>query len=199
MRVAIIGTAGAGHDSNKMTRELYERMFRDASERLVEWAAEPAKEIDLVSGGAAWADHVAVSLWLDSRVRSITLYLPAPFINGKYVETDAEPDAGLRANKLHDAFSRAMGASTLAGLNRAIDNGAAAWAVTPEILAAIPSLPSNPFLARNIFTGRCDAILAYTWSKKPNFPGENGTIHTWTQSKALDAMKIHVQLQTMKE
>jgi hypothetical protein len=188
MRVAIIGTAGAAPDADSMSKELYSAIYFDAYQRLLKWSSNPVTDIDLVSGGAAWADHIAVSLWLDSKVRSLTLYLPAPFVEGKFLETAADQDPGRRANRLHHKFSRKMGASTLAGIQRAIAIGASVWAITPEILMTQPELPSNPFLARNLFIGRCDAILAYTWSDRDNFPGENGTIHTWTQSDAPEEM-----------
>src|SRR5690606_1280513 len=80
--IAIIGTAGRGDDAAKLGPALFAAMVRDAAERV---AAFPDPR--LVSGGAAWADHVAVKLFLEGKVAGLTLHLPAEFRNGRFVET----------------------------------------------------------------------------------------------------------------
>jgi hypothetical protein len=190
MRVAIIGTAGGGADANRLTRDLYRLMYKDTLRRLRAWSTDPPREVDLVSGGAAWSDHLAVSLWLDGQARSLVLCLPAPFVAGRFQDTPA----GRRTNQLHRAFSAVMGASTLEGIQRALERGAAASTVTT---CAPGHKPSASFLARNLLVGRCDAVLAYSWGARTDFPGDRGTIHTWTHATAPADKKVHVRIQDL--
>ena len=79
-RLAVIGTAGRDKTQH-MTRGLWQAMKADLQGRL--------KSGDtLVSGGAAWADHLAVQAYLDDWCEDLKLFLPALFIGGRFFGVD---------------------------------------------------------------------------------------------------------------
>lgn len=63
--VAIVGSAGRGDDGNKLTKDLFDKMSATAEEIIVSAFWLNPADVVLVSGGAAFADHVAVRLFLD--------------------------------------------------------------------------------------------------------------------------------------
>lgn len=101
MKLAIIGTAGRGDDREKLTLAHWfamvglAKMFADS---------QPVK--GFVSGGAAWADHVAVALHFDLGL-PLDLYLPG-------VAEDQRT-----AFKYHSRFSQVVGRDTKAELFKA--------------------------------------------------------------------------------
>ena len=92
--LAVIGTAGRQDDAAKLTARHWNAMCRAAIE-----VCASESVTDLVSGGAAWADHVAprVALHLGLPVR---LWLPAN-----------ERDYGI-AKWYHSKFSNVLGRDT---------------------------------------------------------------------------------------
>jgi len=76
--IGIIGTAGRKEDGAKMSKELYGKMYRKADAYISNLGLEP-RDITLVSGGAAYSDHIAVSLYLDNKADNLTLHLPCEF------------------------------------------------------------------------------------------------------------------------
>lgn len=66
-KIAIIGTAGRGEDASRLTAATYLRMI-DAAKHVIKLTGAEA----FISGGAAWADHVAFDCGLPGIV-----YLPA--------------------------------------------------------------------------------------------------------------------------
>lgn len=94
--LAIIGTAGRGEDKNKLTLDHWNIMIAIAEE-----VAAKEKALDLVSGGAAWADHVAVELHLKQPGRyPLKLWLP-----------EKESDL-IVAQRYHAEFSKVIGRNT---------------------------------------------------------------------------------------
>ena len=98
--IALIGTAGRDK-SKPMTANLWAAMVADALDRVPSGAA-------LISGGAAWADHLAVELFLLGHASALRLHLPAPFATcdafaGGY------GTAGGAANFYHQTFSKTTG------------------------------------------------------------------------------------------
>lgn len=95
VRLAIIGTAGRGDDYSKLTQRHFWEMTRAAERVLSHLAPDHTR---LVSGGAAWADHVAVYLSLARQWEApLSLHLPG-LASDKAV-----------AMKYHYRFSRIMG------------------------------------------------------------------------------------------
>ena len=175
-RMAIIGTAGRDKDK-PMTAALWDSMILDAGKRV-----RPTDT--LVSGGAAWADHVAVALFLAGSAKNLTLHLPAAIVDGKF--TGAERNsAGSAANYYHSLFKRITGVDGLAEIQAAIARGAK---VTYEPDAA----GYGAMYARNkkVADGS-DAVLAYTFGDG-DVPTDGGTKNTWDVCKSGD--KVHVPL-----
>ena len=196
MRIAIIGTAGRKEDGDKLNKELYEKMVKDAN-----WHCQRVRIIadedyssninttttHLVSGGAAWADHVAVSLYLMDLVNSLTLYFPCGWEPSWFIGIDGTSSkVAQTANYYHDLFSikmeAARGKTSRADIQKAIDKGA----IYHEV--------AGGFKSRNLLVGKVDAIIAYTFGEG-DVPKDGGTKHTWDYSTA--PIKIHRSIQRL--
>ena len=187
LTLSIIGTAGRGTDYDRLSRATYDRMADIAAVVLEETGART-----VVSGGAAWADHLAVRLMADGVItpERLTLHLPAPFAGRRF--SDSHHD-GETSNRYHDMFRRKTGIDSLGQIADAIAAGArvTVW---------------NGFFDRNRRVAASDSLLAYTygagspWSLETfgNVSAETaglkdgGTAYTFSASKA--AVKIHVTL-----
>ena len=128
----------------------------------------------LVSGGAAWADHIAVELYLKGLAPNLTLYLPCSFENGKYKDTgvfDFKTNPGGTLNYYHSLFSKKIGRNSLDDISRAIQKGAKI-----EI--------KEGFFARNSSVAKSDCLLAFTFGDGPDVkPG--GSLDTVTKWRKL--------------
>lgn len=152
--LAIIGSAGRKDDAKRLTRKHFEAMCLVAS-GLIEQINESNYPITtLVSGGAAYADHVAVRLFLDKKVPGLRLFLPAAFEDGSYHDngsTDAYENPGGTCNYYHTQFQRNTGINSLSDIRIAQAHGA----------ELIPVLKG--FHARNALVAKSDFILACTF------------------------------------
>lgn len=176
-QVAIIGTAGRDRD-RPMTRDLWQAMLADADGRV-------GPDDVLVSGGAAWADHLAVRLFLDGRVKGLVLHLPAPIDDtGRFAGPERE-SAGSVANYYHGLFKRATGVDGLAEIRVAIAKGAK---VTQQPAAK----GYGAMFARNALVAKAaDTLLAYTFGEG-DVPADGGTKNTW--DAAAKSQRTHIAL-----
>jgi len=178
MKIGIIGTAGRGLDAKRLTAAHFTAMC-EHTEKLLQNHNLGVPDRHFVSGGAAWADHVAVRLFLQGRAAKLTLHFPTPFyLEGYYCSSPC----GITANKLHHAFSTAMQCSSRRELAEALDRGAT-WTT------------SNGFLSRNRLVGQCDMLIAYTFGTGNQPKEESGSRdarHCWEHSTA--PIKIYVPL-----
>eukprot|EP00047_Mylnosiga_fluctuans_P017618 m.63119 g.63119 ORF g.63119 m.63119 type:complete len:269 (-) comp7176_c0_seq1:2813-3619(-) len=195
-RVSIIGTAGRLGNAARLTHTLYSAMITTAT-RVIETdlGLAPA-HVCLVSGGAAWADHVAVSLFLADRGYALELCLPCPWVPGpaisgrggpghlERVTGDWRTNPGAAANKYHRTFSDKLGRSSLAEIETARMRGAAIRATF------------KGFHARNTAVAQCDYLIAFTFDSG-DAPLGGGTLDTWR--KAAGAHKVHVSLSELGE
>jgi len=177
--VAIIGTAGG---KGRVPNDVFPLMNANLFNKMVNWFKEHYdKNVNLVSGGAAWSDHVAVALFNEG-YGSLSLHLPCPFNidqlkfhdNG---EMSWETNPGRLANDLHILFNKQIGRNSFEELALAISNGAHV-----EI--------HSGFHARNNAM-KSDVLVAYSFSTT-GIPESKGTLYTWNKSKALK--KICVSL-----
>lgn len=178
MKIAIIGTAG--RDSSKpMGASLWAAMCRDVSNRV-------KPEDIVISGGAAWADHLAVWLFLQKRVAGLVLHLPAPFRDASAFAGE-KGSAGSAANFYHKKFSDACGIDSVGQICDAIWQGAL-------YTTQLPNIGMSAFFMRNMQVARdADGCFAYTWGPG-KAPADGGTKHTWG---LLGGSKIHVPLATL--
>jgi len=116
--IAIIGSAGRKDDAQHMSPELYRRMYAATRLRMYQW-----KPTRLISGGAAWADHLAVQLYLQRHAQALKLVLPAYFKDCKYLSTGYRSPGGI-SNYYHKLMSDVVGYNTLSDIQAAIDQGA---------------------------------------------------------------------------
>lgn len=109
--LAVIGSAGRGSDASRMTRVIYDAMYDALTETMEQWGCRK-----LVSGGAAFADHLAVRAFLDGAAEELVLFLPAPFGGGAFEDRGD----GRTANRYHRAFSKACDIDSLDELQSAL-------------------------------------------------------------------------------
>lgn len=176
MNLAIIGTAGRREDGPKMNRQLFDRMLG--------YAAAMVDSCDcnaMISGGAAWADHLAVKLFLMGRAKKLVLHLPARFetTSAMYIPWTTDfKDSGRIANHYHQQMSQKYGDSLLE-ISQAVSHADCEHTV------------SRNFHDRNkLVAEQADLILAFTWGEG-QVPKDGGTRHTWDIAKCA---KRHVPL-----
>jgi len=182
---AIAGTAGRKEDANRLSANHFKAMMECARLLLQQFKESDYGVDTLVSGGAAWADHVAVKLFLNKEIPKLKLFFPCQFL-GQVAGFDPTPlneherqygySTGETANRLHAAFSRKCGFNSLGDLENAVQQG------------AIVVVPSGGFHGRNAKVAEADILLAMTFgdhewvkasvSKKTGKPV--GTAHTVT-------------------
>lgn len=173
--VAIIGTAGRDK-SIPMTQALWQAMCRDMRTRV--HATD-----HLVSGGAAWADHLAVHAYLEGWVRALTLYLPAPLGEREFL--GPHRSAASAANYYHANFRVRARVDAYAQIVKAIQRGA-------KYECEMIEQSYRPMFARNKkVAGLANAVIAYTFGEK-DVPADGGTMDTWKQIDSSD--KVHVPL-----
>lgn len=190
--VTIIGSAGRRGDRAKVSQLVYDRAYATVLNRLEGW--RPG--ITLVSGGAAFMDHLAVNLYLQDQVEHLILHLPAPLENSRFLG-QGHSSPGQVANHYHRLFSRKVNLSSLRQLQQALDKGA-------EVHV------HQGFYQRNIQVGRVDCVIALTFGTRdgsyiPTQPGWRdpaeaglklgGTSHTWSNSNA--RVKEHINLHNL--
>ena len=178
--VGIIGTAGRQEDGARLTEGDYRY--------LVGYIGKAVKPNDvLVSGGAAWADHVAVQLFLDGKVGGLVLHLPAELIVGKdgklTFKNAGYPSAGSTANYYHSLFDKALkveSGSSLRQIQEAIDRGAV-------VTFGDGTQGNEGMKTRNSLVARDarDVLVAMTFD--PNMrtqnPKDGGTADTWRKHR----------------
>lgn len=176
--VAIIGTAGR---DRVPTVQEWDYMLQQAIENLspTDW---------VVSGGAAWADHIAVQLYLDGLVAGIILHFPAPFFMSKYVEHSAK-SAGSVANYYHKKMSKVLGYDTLAQISEVLS-----CAVTDKNVESTfqPAQAGyGGMFARNALVAKsATRMLAFTYGTG-DVPAKGGTKDTWDK---FEGEKKHIPI-----
>jgi len=168
-RVAIIGTAGRKENSTRLTEADWAAMLADAE-------AKVTPDTVLVSGGAAWADHIAVKLFLDGKVAGLILHLPYPETvqEGTGVISRAEEIA----RYYHKMFSEKVYGNPEASIDQieeAIQKGAR---------VTYSEGRKSDFFVRNekIARDATDGMIAYTFDPLEDGPNDSGTGHTWSKS-----------------
>ncbi len=185
-RVAIIGAAGGRGAHERLSKAAFARMCATARRVITEDLRLDPKRVHLVSGGAAWSDHIAVRLFLGGGFAGLTLLLPARWIAGgihgwyEPVNPQSRRDPGGMSNYYHKRFSDSVEADSLAEIARA------------KIDGAVLRDEFRGFLIRDLEIARSvDAMIAFSFSDG-DAPLEGGTKFTWSHCEC--ARKIHVPL-----
>jgi hypothetical protein len=187
--LAVIGTAGRREDGDKLTIGHYRAMCAIVRQTIADQTITA-----LASGGAAWADHTAVSVALEAEMAGqLTLFLPAAFLPSGF---DTASRDGSTAAYYHKRFRDVTGVDYVADFLAAKAAGA--------------RIKVNPkgFLARNLeVAAAANVLLAFTFGAGPIWQPtvwastatareaglkDGGTAHTFDRSRA--TQKIHVTL-----
>lgn len=179
MHTAIIGTAGRKNDFFRLNREMWSVVQAGLSRHI---AREGIKSV--ISGGAAWADHLAVQLFNNGEVEKLTLFLPAPFEQGRFKDIGGYgiENPGGTTNYYHKNFSTKMGLgfNSFADITVAIERGA-------EVV-----IDNGGFFGRNsLIAEASDSVVAFTFGTR-HYRGpwvdaakaglkDGGTAHCWSR------------------
>lgn len=171
--LAIIGTAGRGEDAKKLTINHWRRMC-DAGRKIYELE----NCCSLVSGGAAYADHVAVEIGYYSI--PTTIWLPKK-------ESDIET-----AKYYHKKFSEVVGYNTWQQLT--ITDVAPPWEDIIE-----PNIQSfGGFKDRNTKVAeQADVFLAMTFGDREKVK-DGGTADTVVKMQSRGIEGYHLDLNALK-
>ena len=177
-KIAIIGTAGRDK-SKPMTMALWEWMVNDAVQRV-------PKGAHLVSGGAAWADHLAVELFLMDHAAKLTLHLPAPFKDYRFVGPSRSSASA--ANYYHGEFSAVINHQTLGDIAQCEHARDCDGTYEDADEGYSGMFKRNDRIAKS-----ADVMLAYTFGVGPQ-PADGGTRHTWDR---FTGQKTHIELPSL--
>lgn len=174
-RIAIIGTAGRGQ---MLTLNQWNWMVDAATV----WAG---KGNHLISGGAAWADHLAVELYMTHKCEELTLHLPAPWSHEHKCFVGGRGTAGSAANYYHNLFSNVLGKDTLEEIDLVL-HGGAQYTFQQEAQGYRGMFARNALVA-----AESDGMLAFTFGEG-EVPADGGTLDTW--NKHMSQYKKHFSI-----
>lgn len=166
LKISIIGSAKGNIDFNKLLQISEEYIENNITN---DWS-----KIELISGGAAYCDHIAVKLFIKHPTSKLTLHFPCKWdINNKeFFDTkiiDWKTNPGGTANYYHKLFNKKCNLNSFDDIELAIKLGA-------KIIDSY-----NGFHKRNIIVGKCDYMIAFSFGKG-NEPTDGGTSYTWSNS-----------------
>ncbi len=170
MTLGIIGTAGRGQDGVQfLDNPAYWRMMKVIAQT-VATMLQPER---LVSGGAAFSDHLAVQLYLEGFASDLTLHLPADWLGHGFKEVKGSGnlsyDPGRTSNYYHGLFSRDTQTDTLAEIQAAIEKGATV------------KTGAGGFKERNTdIANEASTMLAFTFGQGAALK-DGGTKDTWVK------------------
>jgi hypothetical protein len=182
MRITIIGDSGR-FNSEKMDRSLYDKMYTKVDRIMEEYYTEGAS-LHLVSGGLAWAEHIAVQMFLEGMVDSLTLYFPVAWNDGIFFSRGPNKPGKL-INAYHKKFGKVLGRNTHKDIAEAISIGAKVISPSGKLTG-----PSNRTYLRNNYLADVDTLITMTW-EDGRYPVHGSVGYTWRNSKA---KKIHIPL-----
>jgi hypothetical protein len=194
--LAIIGTAGRGEDGKRLASDPI--MYLAEMKRAALDVAYRVGAKKLVSGGAAYADHIAIRMHLEDPSRFfLKLELPAELVKvdeglgfKDTGERNPHTNPGGTANYYHRRFRDAVnkpGWSPFSDFTRTL----------PHILTEVRV--TSGFLARNlVVAAEADHCLAMTFGEGPKVK-DGGTAHTMTAFlKKGVGTSWHFDLNTLK-
>lgn len=169
IEIAIIGPARDWVEGKR-----YQNMVA-AVETMIESAGYSWSQVELVSGGSSFSDHVAVTLYLKYREKGATLHLhlPADFKDGRFASTRA----GCLLNHIHLVFSEKC-----LSKKSSLDEIALARKLGAKLSVY------GGMMQRNRAVAMTPILIAFsaTWDAKTGVTGppkSGGTYRTWSMAK----------------
>lgn len=180
-RLAIIGTAGRKEDQGILTSGHYERMLEGTCKLIHHLQIDP-QNLHLFSGGAAWADHLVVSLVIRGLVpaKNLTLYLPAKLEYYGFEGGDGyDQKVADTANYYHKMFKMKSGIDGLVEIRTVGNMGATLEPISGGFFARNSLVANSPLVEGH--------LLAYTFGD-PNSSQDHWTIRRFESDiRAKDA------------
>lgn len=188
--IGIIGTAGRGEDAYRLSARSFIKMGELVHEIVTRKLQVQCTDVDLISGGAAWADHLAVHHFLAGCGKTLTLALPCEWDAEKvqYIDNGSDDwrvNPGRTANRMHRAFGSRCGFDSLGEVNTALAH--------PNCTRIV----GKGFHDRNTYVAeRCFALIAFTFGDGPALK-DGGTADTMRKFLAKNSTgAFHVDLNT---
>jgi hypothetical protein len=167
-RIAVIGTAGR---KGQLVMDDFERMKVATLCAIRELGYEP-ENVVLVSGGAPWADHVAVWLFLKGKVAGLRLHLPGTLVTDPERTYLTGTDDCTTFSRYHANFKKTTGLDGMAQIKRAIEQGATV------------NEYKGYFQRNKAIAADCKALVAmHTNFRHPSLQTSGGTVYTFKQAK----------------
>ena len=176
MKISIIGSAGRNDDVEKLNLKVYLKMYHHLKEFIYSIMNEyriKINEIELISGGSPWADHLAILFFFENPQVKLTLHFPCVFIDTRFERNRY----GNILNELHQKFSEKCNMNSLWQIEKAIELGAQTYY-------------HDGFFRRNDLIAETDFMIAFTFGINQPKPG--GTKDTWDKFKSTN--KIHFNI-----
>jgi len=187
VKISIIGSAGRGNDAKHVSCKRFEAMV-NIVETMILNAEYKWDQIQLISGGAAFSDHIAVALFLKHPDSKLILYLPCPWDTTQYHDTGSSDwcvNPGRISNKYHTEFTTKIGYNSLLQIEEAHKKG------------AILDTTGRGFHSRNLKVSNCQILIAFTSATGNEPPSDGGTSHTWKASNKYNPFKVHIPLSSL--
>lgn len=185
MKLAIIGTAGRKDDADLLTLDKWKEM-----KRVIARFVEERNILSAISGGAAYADHLAVGLYNADYIENLELALPCAYDldNIMFVDNgdkDWRKNPGKTCNYYHRQFSEKVGINSLLQIKDAIISG------------AIVKIEDG-FFARNSLVAEADILIAFTFGEGAKLK-DGGTADTTKKflNKHNSSLAYHYDLNSM--
>ncbi|KAN0038797.1 hypothetical protein ACTA71_000987 [Dictyostelium dimigraforme] len=192
--LSVIGTAGR-NKSKPLTKKHFEFMCNTLDSFLEDKKLD-LKDLIIVSGGAAGADHVAVHTFLQNKsTTKLVLYLPCEIIKAsnqcdyEYKDTGVNnwrTNPGRMSNTYHRIFQNAIGRNSINEIIQAKEAGATL------------DTSSNGFHDRNSKVAKSDYIVAFTFGEG-DIPEKGGTLDTWNKSKSKNKFHFTIPMDDIPE
>ena len=191
-RVAIIGTAGRAGPPPSLN--LFNLMKDRALHIISKDFSLDISDVHLISGGAAFGDHVSVSLFKSSEhmFSGITLFLPCAWSTSTSSHCDSghrdwKQNPGRSANRYHRAFLKHTGINSLHEINSLVG----------QISAEIDTSGKGFHDRNSKIANAADMLIAFTWSKSSE-PPKGGTRDTWDKARLRGVKCVHVSLNDLR-
>ncbi len=190
-KLGIIGSCGRRDDKDKISLSTYNTCCSLAQKLIEHLHFEKQTTIkELVSGGAAFSDHIAVNLFINKIIPKLTLHLPVEwdFEKAQFLENaDNWSAPGNIANYYHKLFQKKTGIKSFHEIQTALEIGAEIY-VTPG------------FKSRNTRVANdSDHLLAFTFGNGGK-PKDGGTLDTCDKFALGKGLKnaYHVDLHSLR-
>ena len=161
IRLAVIGTSGRNPKDAERLESKHLQWMKDNVKIYIQSVINvETKDIILVSGGSAWADHVAVQLFREGEFGGLELYLPSEFNIKSHIYKNTHE--GRTLNKLHEHCQNKTGLPIFEELT-SVNSRKKGVKITIQ----------RGFKPRNTLVARgCDHLIAFTFCKEISEQGD---------------------------